>query len=140
MTTSVRAEDAAYIAGLLDGEGHISVTFDHKRHHYLEVKITNTNVAVLQFVESVFGGRIWVHSKATPNRLTAYRWGIGGKGLDEFLETIQPFVRIRARQVEAALAFRATVRPFHATGQTAKLNTCEMEVRERLRQEINTRH
>ncbi len=58
--------DLAYIAGLVDGEGCIMITKENRlyteaKHGYrfwLQVKITNTNKAVLEWVKDLFGGSV----------------------------------------------------------------------------------
>jgi LAGLIDADG-like domain len=52
--------DAAYIAGLIDGEGSITLTQEHRNERrQLVVSIANTELALLKFVRQAAGaGRI----------------------------------------------------------------------------------
>ena len=53
-------EEAAYIAGLIDGEGTISLTRKHRgENRQLMVSISSTEQPLLQYVKKVIGaGRI----------------------------------------------------------------------------------
>lgn len=53
-------ESAAYVAGLVDGEGTITLTAQHKgERRRLVVSISNTDLSLLEFVKSAIGaGRI----------------------------------------------------------------------------------
>jgi hypothetical protein len=52
--------DASYIAGLIDGEGTISLTRRHRNERrQLEISISNTDISLLEFIHAKIGaGRI----------------------------------------------------------------------------------
>ena len=51
--------DAAYIAGLIDGEGAITLTREHAgENRRLVVSISKTELAILSFVRSVVGAGV----------------------------------------------------------------------------------
>ena len=67
------SEDAAYIAGIIDGEGTITLSRRHKKdNRQLVVTISNTEVNLLKWIkETVGAGRITrkrtYHSEHTPS-------------------------------------------------------------------------
>ena len=66
--------DAAYLSGFFDGEGHVSIIsfIGHGYRQYAaRLNITNTNLPILEFYQSLFGGSVAKHSK--PRKQT-YRW------------------------------------------------------------------
>lgn len=52
--------EAAWLAGLIDGDGTVALPRRHKNEHrHLEVSISNTDFALLEYVKSIVGvGRI----------------------------------------------------------------------------------
>jgi hypothetical protein len=73
-------EDAAYIAGLIDGEGTITLTQGHRRENRrLVVSVSNTEIALLKFIkENAGAGRITrkrtSSKKHTPRSLSDLLW------------------------------------------------------------------
>src|SRR6266566_7260745 len=101
MTLSIQ-----YIAGLFDGEGHVSITFttrDYRgkvyRYHRLELGITNSCLDVLQQVERTFrkgriSGRIRPHLGGEFTRQKIWEYKAGSKQACEILKILLPFLVI----------------------------------------------
>ena len=109
--------DMAYIAGFLDGEGCIGVVpvknYAKNRpltRTYWTVRITATNndKAVLEYIASVFGGRVSSHGKRPDGYRPTWRWMLDGKKVDAVLTALLPFLRTKRPQAELALQYRAT--------------------------------
>lgn len=98
--------DLAYIAGLVDGEGHISVLFANSGNYFLHVGITNTNLNVLKWIESILPTGIIYKKQKYAERKQGYelRWA---KSLvsKEFLTLILPYLKIKREQAELAIEF-----------------------------------
>jgi hypothetical protein len=99
--------ETAYIAGLFDGEGHVSFQYpkatNGKRYGRIEAKITNTDKAVLDWVKSKVGfGTIHVTNRR-PRHLTCFAWQVARRQAREFLGRIRPHLRIKAQRVSAVL-------------------------------------
>jgi hypothetical protein len=105
-------EQAAYIAGLLDGEGSLGV---YRRPSawlpYPELSITNTNLEVLEWLKSTVGvGHIRLVTKdqrrATEKWKQAYAWRITASGhIVALLQQIKPYLIIKRAQCQALLAY-----------------------------------
>ena len=104
--------EAAYIAGLFDGEGAVMITQrlrPHKRqatpNYSVYVGVTNTNKEVLDWLERVTRfGRVYTSTKASGKRRTAYRWQANGLWqTGRFLEQLYPFLRIKKKRVHLIL-------------------------------------
>jgi hypothetical protein len=103
--------EAAYIAGLLDGEG--TICFSHhlarpklnREFWQPKVTIANTNRAVIEWLAAKMGGSIAQHHQKAHWR-RCYVWN--AKDIRGILRTVQPFLRIKARQAEIVLAFLDT--------------------------------
>lgn len=99
--------DIAYIAGLTDGEGCLSL---HARFKYgsnvyqLQISISNQHIETLQWVQSLFGGNI----SKKQNGVVQWRpYSVTDQV--RFLKTVRPYLRIKARQADLLLAYRKTV-------------------------------
>lgn len=95
----------AYTAGLFDGEGCISTTSN--KYTKLILDIASTNVQVIHFLVDNFGGtgydKKYLYRKEYYRQI--WRWRLNGIHSQEFLKQIYPFLIIKKRQVELALAF-----------------------------------
>lgn len=98
--------DAAYIAGLIDGEGSIMLV---KPGHVqaeanLRVTVANTYLPVLEWLTDITGiGRIYQHRVDTEKHRASYSWRCHGDGADSLLGQIRPYLRIKAVQADLAL-------------------------------------
>jgi hypothetical protein len=103
--------DKAYLAGILDGEGCIgyyNANPDPEGTPYChaDINITNTHKGVVDWVQQVTGlGRSKPTNKFTvQGRMKAYQWQIAKKqDVREFLEAIDPYLRIKADQSHVLL-------------------------------------
>lgn len=108
----VLSSDAAYIAGLFDGEGSIycrATRADKKPHPVLRVVVSNTFRPVLDWIQCVLKhGKI--HGYPHPNRHTCYDLILCDCNAERFLHTVMPYIRIKRDRAELALAMRRTIR------------------------------
>ena len=98
--------ELGYIAGLLDGEGHISWTVKKRRNGITKqphIGISNTNPNVLKYLEAL-GGRIsW---RPRRGKFSACgTWQIDGTlNIIAFLRNILPSLIIKRKQAEEMLS------------------------------------
>jgi len=91
----LNATDAAYIAGLIDGEGTITLSRKHRNENrQLAITISNTEKGLLDFVLSTVGaGKITnkrtTHSHHTPS----YTYAIYNRQALSLLEQVHPYLR-----------------------------------------------
>ena len=107
-----RTEVLAYTAGIIDGEGHISlVRRSDTETVRVEVAVTNTNEWLCQWLKMQFGGRIRIMKEAKPTWKTPYRWVIDGKKASQFLGLILPYLNLKRPHAELAVSFQSRRRP-----------------------------
>lgn len=97
----------AYVAGLIDGEGCIGIQKSSKHAlYYVEVTIGMTSKAlpVLTEMQKTFGGSLLKKRSKTDKWEEAHNWRIGGEGAASFLTRIVPFLMLKRRQAELAIA------------------------------------
>ncbi len=97
-----------YIAGLFDGEGHVSITWS-RGNPKLCVKLTNTYLPVLEAVKDVYGGTFYANKKQKAHYLQCYALSLTVEQSKRFLRELLPFLVIKKRQAELALLFSETV-------------------------------
>jgi hypothetical protein len=94
---------AGYLAGLLDGEGTVTLTRLHRNENRrLVVSISNNDLVLLRFVRSAVGaGRITAKRTYSPRHSPAFTYQVSSRQALELLRQTAPFLRsykaIRAR-------------------------------------------
>lgn len=102
-----------YLAGLIDGEGHIGVTKgcrywgETKYPAYsLQISIANNDLGLMQYLIKHFGGVYYVHTRKNPNARVGYIWHPKGhKNKEQLLLAVIPYLVIKPEQAKLALEF-----------------------------------
>ncbi|AFU86543.1 HNH endonuclease [Caulobacter phage CcrRogue] len=129
--------DRAYLAGLIDGEGCISVSRTHSnasakgcRRGYAyrsSVSVAMTNKEVLLWASETTGFGKICPKKTKPHHRPAWTWTVWSKQAAELLKALQPYLRIKAEQAKALIEFQQAMRQPGSKG----LSDEEWENRER---------
>src|SRR5574340_1188911 len=108
--------DRAYLAGLVDGEGCISIVEDGSSEKQwsprlgLVVFISSCEKDVLDYwANKTQIGRVYIGTKARGNARTGYLWQIRGAAACEFLWQIYPYLIAKKEQADVAFKFQETV-------------------------------
>ncbi len=97
--------EAAYLAGLVDGEGTITLAHIHKgANRQLSVSITNTERQLLDWVKNVVGaGRITMKRPYSHKHMPGYTYAVANTQALDLLRQIAPYLqthkRLRAEMV-----------------------------------------
>jgi hypothetical protein len=108
--------DWAYAAGFVDGEGCIAVvrSFLPARNKYsygVHVVVANRERPVLEWMQELWGGHIVSVSTREGLARQSWTWRCKtGQGAEAFLVGIRPWLRIKAKQSDNALAMIALLR------------------------------
>jgi hypothetical protein len=92
---SIRELDAAYIAGLIDGEGTITLSRKHRNEYrQLAVSISNTERVLLEYVlQTVGAGKITRKRISQSHHTPSYTYAIYNRQALHFLEQLQPYLK-----------------------------------------------
>ena len=92
---SLRAIDAAYIAGLIDGEGTVTLTRKHKNENrQLCVSISSTEIELFQFVLSATGvGKITNKRASKSHHTHSYAYAVYNRQALSLLEQTLPYLK-----------------------------------------------
>jgi hypothetical protein len=87
--------DAAYIAGVIDGEGTITLTRKHRNENrQLAVTISNTEMRLLEFVFAAVGaGKITRKRTSNRKHTPSFTYAIYNRQALSLLEQIHPYLR-----------------------------------------------
>ena len=128
--------EKAYIAGIFDGEGHVSIYVQRQktmRFGYnikLRVGITNSFLPLLKWIQSEFGGQIW---KKKNIRRQCYNLELVSSKAEDFLWVVIPFLRIKKEQALLGLELRKTYKTIKYTqGINVKIIEKRMEIKEKI--------
>lgn len=97
----------AYTAGIVDGEGCISV-HRQKRSHTIRVHVTNTNADLIARLLDWFGGHVYASIRKNPRHKDAFVWEVSALQAGIFLQQILPFLFLKRAQAEVVLELQAT--------------------------------
>ncbi|RLQ23879.1 hypothetical protein DWB85_00220 [Seongchinamella sediminis] len=84
--------EAAYIAGLVDGEGSVTLTRKHQNENrHLGLTISSTELQLLQFVVDASGvGNISNKQASKPNHSHSFAYGVYNRQALQVVEQIYP--------------------------------------------------
>ena len=98
---------AAYVAGLIDGEGCITIA---KSKSYfglrIDVGMTRPGLPALRLLREKCGGKIRRTRDATEQWAAAWAWGLFGPSVAELLRAITPYLVVKQDQANLALSFQ----------------------------------
>lgn len=102
------AEQLAYIAGFIDGEGTIGIYTHNKNKSCLQVNvhIANTNVEILEEIHMVLGlGTVRAGRRGTSAWKPLYRLEFNHGEAKELLTDLLPYLQIKKEQAKLSLQF-----------------------------------
>lgn len=110
-TNRLTSMDAAYLAGLIDGEGTVTLSRVHRnRQRGLVVTISNTEFAILKHVLEVIGvGGITNKRRSRDNHTPSFTYHIADRQALDLLEQIAPFMKSH-KAARAKLVLREYLR------------------------------
>ena len=96
---SIQETDKAYIAGFVDGEGSVLVA-----NGYLRVSISQKEPAVLEWIQSIYGGRLISNHDGFMHELI-----FNGQRATKLVDDLLPYLQVKQVQFECAKLFIATI-------------------------------
>lgn len=114
----MKKTDAAYLAGLIDGEGSIALWAGFKKNHVTRsyrpiIEISNTHLGVLEWANQVVGNG-WLKptnklNHRAKNHKLLYRVRFRTQDLRWLIPLIQPYLKIKGKQASLLLEYFALV-------------------------------
>jgi len=108
---SLSATEAAYLAGLIDGEGTVTLSRKHAGDmRQLVVSISNTELPILEFaLLSIGAGKLTHKSTSKANHSPSYAYAVWNRQALSLLAQVEPYMK-SYKAHRARLALRDYVR------------------------------
>jgi hypothetical protein len=98
---SLPPQDAAYVAGLIDGEGYIGIMESHGYYAArADIGMAEVALPLLNWLHARFGGSVCQSRAESEKWAAAFRWSLHGKRAAAFCRCIAPLLRLKRRQAE----------------------------------------
>jgi len=108
----MKVANKAYLAGLIDGEGCISICRrKHKQkksdnwYYEPQVIIANTDKRMVDFAIDLCGGWVAIPKKIKDHHKQQYHWKITGDDMRQLLSDVLPYLILKKKQAEIVLSF-----------------------------------
>lgn len=99
--TVVNLAEKAYIAGIIDGEGTVTLTRQHRNEtHSPEVSVANTDLRLLTWLKSKIGGHIRKKIKKLPQHNQAYTWTVRDNRAIDLLRCVEKLLIVKKAHSE----------------------------------------
>jgi hypothetical protein len=90
--------ELVYAAGLLDGEGSVSLVRQRtSRSHSPQVAVASVDYEVVRWFQKRFAGSIVTKQPRKPNHLVSYDWRLTDRRALDFLKVIRPYLVIERK-------------------------------------------
>lgn len=107
---------ASYLAGLLDGEGYISIMKVNKGNkrqwsstrdylYYPVIKVAMTDKAIIEFLKNSYGGTFETR-KARLNARESYCWTVRKAQVINILQKVYPYLKVKRKHAEVIFKFK----------------------------------
>lgn len=99
--------DAAYVAGILDGEGYLAFLSagPNRGRRRPQIEVSSIDKELIEHLHATCGGYMPKPLERGGNRKTEYRWRVNGLQARDLAKEVAPFMRIhrkRERAIELA--------------------------------------
>ena len=93
--------EKAYLAGIIDGEGTVTLMKHHKNETPTpSVSVANNNLGLLKWIKSTVGGTITSKKKRLPHHNDSYAWHIRQDRAIRVLNELKQYLKIKKQQAE----------------------------------------
>jgi hypothetical protein len=105
-------EKIAYLAGIIDGEGYIGIhrgrvnARSEKIVYKVRLIVCNTKVCLMDWLVNNFGGAYYKKPIKSLKHNQSYNWYLHCEQAGKILELVYPYLVIKQKQAELALAYR----------------------------------
>lgn len=102
--------DAAYMAGLVDGEGSIMV-LNHRGVAHIRIAVANTYLPVLDWIVEVAAvGFVAMKKMVNPKHKPGGQWWCSAEAAESVIKQIRPYLKIKPAQADLALETQERLR------------------------------
>lgn len=101
----INSSDLYYTAGLLDGEGTITISKNRKsaKFRHPQISIASTTLELLKYLQNTFGGYISSKKIYAPHHKQSWHWQVHGTHALVFAALIAPYLKEPEKKRRAEL-------------------------------------
>ena len=129
--------DIAYLAGLIDGEGTVSLQLRKKHLVALRVVVYNTNEDVIDWCQAAFDGTKHKVGRVREGHKQEWQWFTHSDYAAEILEMVMPYLIIKRAKAEVALRAWRNRSPTPRSQRRQTMPPEILELRERYQKEFD---
>jgi hypothetical protein len=104
-----RDTDLAWAAGIIDGEGCISLNQEKRTQYLLRLTVTNTNLLLLTRIQELFGGNICPMKRYQDHWKDRWQWDLKAAKAERALRAVLPYLVAKRQEADIALQARALI-------------------------------
>lgn len=105
ISTAVTKTELAYIAGIIDGEGTITLMRHHSNQTPSpEISVANTSLRLLQHLKKTIGSGVIIRKKIYSKKHTpSYTWTLRSNAALELMKAVLPWLLIKDKRAQLIL-------------------------------------
>lgn len=107
-------EEVAYLAGLIDGEGHINIRRmkpakeTHNPTHSVRVTVTNTDEKMIDWLVDTVGGSKHLREREEENWSDSWNWEVYGDNAEQLLDAVRPYLVTKRTHADLGIMLQGT--------------------------------
>lgn len=108
MRNNIKAKRWAYVAGLVDGDGSISLTeYESPKqvHFFFSLKVVSTQRGQINWLIQQFGGQLHKYTDKREINRPCYTWKVIGQHAKEILLNIRPYMVLKQEAADKAIEY-----------------------------------
>jgi LAGLIDADG-like domain len=123
---ALTATDAAYLAGIIDGEGSV-ILYMRRDVVALRVTVANTSRPLLERIQAATGiGDVHQQRAESATHRASFSWRCNAEAAESLLAQLRPFLFLKTAQADLAFATQARLRdPAQKADRSWHLLACE---------------
>lgn len=105
-------EKIAYLAGILDGEGHFSLMFyKAEKRYFAIVGVANTSTKLMDWLKNNFGGTVYTKNQPSDKLhwKQRYEWRLYAKAIDIIIPQVIPFLVVKQEHAKIVMQLRHSI-------------------------------
>ncbi len=101
----LKPEDAAYIAGIIDGEGSIGLNVTASGSYRAQIQVSNASRKLIYWLQELLGGYVDVVAPKGGTR-PSYHWRTDKREVvANVLAQVSPYLRVKQQQADLVMRF-----------------------------------
>jgi hypothetical protein len=107
MPNRLTEAQAAYIAGMIDADGHVGIYRHSNGQPRIVISVSNTYMPMLEWLRDVTGiGSIGLNQAERPGYKASYKWNSGGPAGIAVLQQVIPYMHVKSERAKLAVEYQ----------------------------------